>query len=247
MPSYRYLKDIKPEDVKPPEPPKEPNRREKTANWWHYHWYHVLGAVLVVAVTVYFIVDMRSGDKPDVSIGLVTEDELPSGFTELLQEQFATGIPDMNGDGQVTVSVNLFTVELSEEEAAALSQGEQSESLGQGAGNPYAQMAGVTRLSTALKEGDPAFLIVSPAHMDSYVGDELRSRNASIVALRQLPGFGRMDLRYELLGESFDGSEWLEEYYVAVVPAEGQAGPGSAQKQENWMRAEMLLEALRQA
>ena len=31
-----------------PEPPREYTKKEKAANWWHYHWMAVVVAVLVV-------------------------------------------------------------------------------------------------------------------------------------------------------------------------------------------------------
>ena len=35
-----------------PEPPREYTKKEKAANWWHYHWLAVVVAVLVVVFGV---------------------------------------------------------------------------------------------------------------------------------------------------------------------------------------------------
>ena len=38
-----------------PEPPREYTKKEKAANWWHYHWMAVVVAVLVVVFGVWII------------------------------------------------------------------------------------------------------------------------------------------------------------------------------------------------
>ena len=40
-----------------PEPPREYTKKEKAANWWHYHWMAVVVAVLVVVFGVWIIKD----------------------------------------------------------------------------------------------------------------------------------------------------------------------------------------------
>ncbi|MDL2253235.1 hypothetical protein LJC49_04090 [Ruminococcaceae bacterium OttesenSCG-928-I18] len=250
MPSYRYLKDIKPEDIKPPEPPKEPSPKEKMANWWHYHWYYVVGALAVVGVVLYFVIDGQRAEEPDLRVGLTTEHELPPAFVESLQLQLAQGLPDMNADGRAEVGVEVYVVQLDEGDAMAeaaqefeSSEGEQSEA--QELANPYAQIAGVTHLTAALKNGDPAFMILSPAHEAAFVGQELRSRGAEVVPVEALPGFASMDLGYETPEGRQDGHELIQGYFAAVIPAD-ESGAGAADRRENWMRAQTLLELLKE-
>ena len=40
MASYRYERDIRPEDLIPDQPP-QLTPAQRRANWWHYHWYYV--------------------------------------------------------------------------------------------------------------------------------------------------------------------------------------------------------------
>ena len=40
MASYRYERNIRPEDLVQ-EPPRVLTPQERRANWWHYHWYYV--------------------------------------------------------------------------------------------------------------------------------------------------------------------------------------------------------------
>ena len=50
MASYRYERNISPEDLVP-EKTRELTPAEARANWWHYHWYYVvLIAAAVLAV-----------------------------------------------------------------------------------------------------------------------------------------------------------------------------------------------------
>lgn len=53
MASYRYERDIRPEDLIPDQPP-QLTPAQRRANWWHYHWYYVallLCAALAAAPT----------------------------------------------------------------------------------------------------------------------------------------------------------------------------------------------------
>ena len=47
MASYRYERNISPEDLVP-EKTRELTPAEARANWWHYHWYYVV----LIAATV---------------------------------------------------------------------------------------------------------------------------------------------------------------------------------------------------
>lgn len=50
-----------------PEPPREYTKKEKAANWWHYHWMAVVVAVLVVVFGVWIIKDTVFQTRPDVA------------------------------------------------------------------------------------------------------------------------------------------------------------------------------------
>ena len=52
MASYRYERDIKPEDlIQETPPPLTP--AQQRANWWHYHWYYVvlIAAALLAGIS----------------------------------------------------------------------------------------------------------------------------------------------------------------------------------------------------
>ena len=54
MASYRYERDIKPEDLVP-EKPRELTPAEARANWWHYHWYYVVLIAAAELAIGYFV------------------------------------------------------------------------------------------------------------------------------------------------------------------------------------------------
>ena len=54
-----------------PEPPREYTKKEKAANWWHYHWMAVVVAVLVVVFGVWIIKDTVFQTRPDVQVAYV--------------------------------------------------------------------------------------------------------------------------------------------------------------------------------
>ena len=91
MASYRYERDIKPEDLLPDQPP-ELTPAQQRANWWHYHWYYVVliaAALLAVGYTVAVV----SRTDPDTA------------FLSQLETQLEALAGDVNGDGKVKVTV----------------------------------------------------------------------------------------------------------------------------------------------
>ncbi len=107
MASEYLLKKYK--DVKPDEP-KELTKKEKRANWWHYHKLMLLIIALAAALVISFIWEMVSKVEPDFQLAYVGEYSLDMQSIEQL-EQALTGLaPDRNGDGKILVQVTSFVV-----------------------------------------------------------------------------------------------------------------------------------------
>lgn len=82
--------------------------REKRKNFWYYHKFHILIAILCAAVlgwTVYVFVSQVS---PDYQIAFVTVDDYPDTVIRQMEEQISTIAEDRNGDGQVVVRINYY-------------------------------------------------------------------------------------------------------------------------------------------
>ena len=140
-----------------PEPPREYTKKEKAANWWHYHWIAVVVAVLVVVFGVWIIKDTVFQTRPDVQIAYVGTSDLPADTVTALQDALTPFCSDLNGDGKVVVQVDSYTVDF---DAA-------NEST-----DAYYQMAGVTRLSAELSSGGKTyiFLLEDPEGFETQTG-----------------------------------------------------------------------------
>lgn len=106
MASYRYTRNITPQDERPPEPPAPPKGRKKWENFWFYHKWHILAALGVALLAVFLLRDIGSRVEPDYVIGVITVDEaVPSGAFTPLGQALAPLADDRNGDGQTVVEV----------------------------------------------------------------------------------------------------------------------------------------------
>ena len=128
-----------------PEPPREYTKKEKAANWWHYHWMAVVVAVLAVVFGVWIIKDTVFQTRPDVQVAYVGTSDLPTDTVTALQDALTPFCSDLNGDGKVVVQVDSYTVDF---DAA-------NEST-----DAYYQMAGVTRLSAELSSGGKTYIFL---------------------------------------------------------------------------------------
>lgn len=140
-----------------PEPPREYTKREKAANWWHYHWVMLLIILIAVILIVWIVKDTVFQTRPDVEIGYVGVDSLPTDTVEALQEALLPYCSDRNGDGQVVVQINQYTVDFDASNANT---------------DAYYQMAGVTQLSAELSDsgGTYIFLLEDPAGFEEQTG-----------------------------------------------------------------------------
>lgn len=265
MPSYRYLRDIKPEDlVNPDGTLKEYTKKEKFANWWHYHWYFVLGGLVVVGLVVFFVVDAMRQTTPDLQMAILTETPLPTELGEVLGEQLSPYVRDVDGDGEQTLMVEVYTMSpaVSEEEALAevssVAPADMSQAMEQAAQNPYEQMAGVTKMSTAVQLGEPALFLISPLHLadaDSETaitgtleggtlpqGATLEDNTIAIEDVVEALG---LDLHYEAYGSNWDGLQDLKGYRLGILPSPTGGERNQKDRAAAWQESYDFLQALK--
>ena len=104
-----YLK-WKYKDVKPDQPPqysKEVLRR----TWWEYNFKWVLLGLAAAIVFLLFILDIFFRTRPDYQIAFVCRTAVPDEVVNSLELQLAQLGEDINGDGQVVVSVNTYELD----------------------------------------------------------------------------------------------------------------------------------------
>lgn len=104
MASYRYERDIKPEDLVQ-EKPRELTPAEARANWWHYYWYYVLLIAAAVLAAGYFVWSRVTEVKPDYTVAVVGRDDPDEAFLAELKERLEQLAEDVNGDNKIKVNV----------------------------------------------------------------------------------------------------------------------------------------------
>ena len=104
MASYRYERDIKPEDLLPDNPP-ELTPAQQRANWWHYHWYYVALIAAAVLMVGYFVWSRVTEVQPDYTVAVVSRTDPDTAFLSQLETQLEALAEDVNGDGKVKVTV----------------------------------------------------------------------------------------------------------------------------------------------
>ena len=204
-----------------PEPPREYTKKEKAANWWHYHWMAVVVAVLVVVFGVWIIKDTVFQTRPDVQVAYVGTSDLPTDTITALQDALTPFCSDLNGDGKVVVQVDSYTVDF---DAA-------NENT-----DAYYQMAGVTRLSAELSSGGKTyiFLLEDPEgfeaqtgalqYLDGTVPDDPETTDADwremVYRWTDCPVLAGLDLgdyaSDAVQSESGSSQELMRRYYIGI-------------------------------
>ncbi len=104
MASYRYEREIAPEDLVV-EKPRKLTTAEKRANWWHYHWYYVAVVAAAVLLLGYFVWSLVTEVKPDYMVAVVSRTDPDTAFLTEVEDRLESLGEDINGDGNVKVQV----------------------------------------------------------------------------------------------------------------------------------------------
>lgn len=115
MASYRYERNISPEDLVP-EKPRELTPAEARANWWHYHWYYVVLIAAAVLLVGYFVWSRVTEIKPDYTVAVVGCVDPDAAFLSEVETKLEAVVDDVNGDGKVKVNVKSIWLALDYDE-----------------------------------------------------------------------------------------------------------------------------------
>ena len=207
MASARYTLNIRPEDLEP-ESPRELTKKEKAANWWHYHWGYVAAGAVLLAVLAWALADVLGKETPDYQLALVSERYIPEQVTAELESALAVFGRDLNGDGETLVWVMDYQLDF------GAAEGEDPEA--ELAVDPMTQMAGTTRLMGDVQAGESlVFLTDDPAAfqrtfllLESADPDSGSLEGAALYAAADCPALAGLEL-------SAEARAVLEELYIA--------------------------------
>ena len=115
-------------DVKPREK-QELTPEEKRRNWWDYHKWHVVIALVCAVLLGDMVYDMiRNGrNQPDYVVAYVGQTALPDELVRITEEGLALLGEDLNGNGKVQVQLRQFVLsEVDTDSPLALEETERS-------------------------------------------------------------------------------------------------------------------------
>ena len=131
------------------------NKKQKRQNFWFYHKWHVIIALAVVIIGGYFIYDVLHKTEYDYTIGLITEESVPTDIVGRMENLISEKGEDLNGDGQVLVHIENYIV-ASEGESAAI---------------PNMQMASVTKLMSDMSSMQSVIFFTDDKSFQRYQKD----------------------------------------------------------------------------
>lgn len=124
--------------------------RKKIDNFWYYYKIHVLVVVFILFVAGAFIKDIVTKVDYDYSVAFVTEEMMTNEEISSIQSVFEREAEDLNGDGEIHVEVQNYTIP----------QGDSAD--------PQLVAAGQTKLTVDIQEGTSMIFFLSPGCYESY-------------------------------------------------------------------------------
>ena len=124
--------------------------RKKIDNFWYYYKIHVLVVVFILFVASVFIKDIVTKVDYDYSVAFVTEEMMTNEEISSIQSVFDGEAEDLNGDGEIHVEVQNYTIP----------QGDSAD--------PQLVAAGQTKLTVDIQEGTSMIFFLSPGCYESY-------------------------------------------------------------------------------
>ena len=124
--------------------------RKKIDNFWYYYKIHVLVVVFILFVAGVFIKDIVTKVDYDYSVAFVTEEMMTNEEISSIQSVFEREAEDLNGDGEIHVEVQNYTIP----------QGDSA--------YPQLVAAGQTKLTVDIQDGTSMIFFLSPGCYESY-------------------------------------------------------------------------------
>ena len=124
--------------------------RKKIDNFWYYYKINVLVVVFILFVAGVFIKDIVTKVDYDYSVAFVTEEMMTDEEISSIQSVLEKEAEDLNGDGEIHVEVQNYTIP----------QGDSAD--------PQLVAAGQTKLTVDIQDGTSMIFFLSPGCYESY-------------------------------------------------------------------------------
>lgn len=124
--------------------------RKKIDNFWYYYKIHVLVVVFILLVAGVFIKDIVTKVDYDYFVAFVTEEMMTDEEISSIQSVLEKEAEDLNGDGEIHVEVQNYTIP----------QGDSAD--------PQLVAAGQTKLTVDIQDGTSMIFFLSPGCYESY-------------------------------------------------------------------------------
>lgn len=110
MARERYLVGVSKEELEYHSFATPPTPKSRWEDFWYHHKWKVLGIALTVVIVAGLIIHSVTRVRPDVLICMVSKTAVAPSVVEQLQEEFAACATDVNGDGNVLVTVQVLDI-----------------------------------------------------------------------------------------------------------------------------------------
>lgn len=84
---------------------------ERRANWWHYHWMHLVLAGVAIALLVSVVSEQLARVEPDCTVAVVTRRMLTAEEELALRTALEPLAADTNGDGRVSMALSTMAID----------------------------------------------------------------------------------------------------------------------------------------
>ncbi len=182
----------------------------KVANYWEYYKYHTLAAVIIVAVLAVALVQNAVKTKPDLRIAVFTYSPVGYEHIQQMQSYFAEIAQDVNGDGQVVVTVKNLSLDQNTTNLQTIEAAHQM---------LHAEMAGTNTL-LYIVDADSEKYFENPAFAEAFSQSgplsEAFYQGTAGPVLGRLPGGLSLYLR-QVAGSALESEKGIAEMEAAAL------------------------------
>lgn len=146
---------------------------EKWSNYWYHYKIHTIAAVLGVLLVAFFVRDMVTKEKYDISIMAITNTaNYVMEYPDEALESWSSCIEDINHDGKQNVSIETVIIDQDQAEVYGLDEGGETKTTN--VEDPNQVMAYTVRYQASLGEVMHNVYLLDQENYDTLVENEVK-------------------------------------------------------------------------